>query len=59
MTDVRRSIYRAAIAVAVASTGLFVGCGRREPPTPQKTVEMGARFTSIPGTDPRHDAERL
>ncbi len=39
-----------AVAVAVTSTGLFVGCGRREPPTPQKTVEMEVHFTSIEGS---------
>jgi hypothetical protein len=44
-----QTIFVAALAVGAASTGLFVGCGRREPPTPQKAVEMGVRFTSLKG----------
>src|SRR5512143_328024 len=43
------SLIAAALAVGAVSTGLFVGCGRREPPTPQKAVETGVRFTSLKG----------
>jgi hypothetical protein len=37
------------LALVALVTSLFVGCGKRELPTPQKTVEIGVRLTSIEG----------
>ncbi len=42
-------LFGAGLAAGAVSSGLFVGCGRREPSPPQKAVEMGVRFTSLKG----------